>query len=87
MLYKPLLSANRPHEVRAVERQALLKTLNQALPGDTIMFNSRVKTIRKPRDVQSPIEVELENGDIIKTKVGHTEFLQHMKRSRVMSVL
>lgn len=58
-----------PYEVRAVERQALLKALNQALPSDTIMFNSRVKSIRKPRDMQSPTEVELENGNVIKTKV------------------
>lgn len=75
MLYNLLLSANRPYEVRAVERQALLKALNQALPSDTIMFNSRVKSIRKPRDMQSPTEVELENGNVIKTKVGNTKVL------------
>ncbi|KAG0606879.1 hypothetical protein M758_9G175700 [Ceratodon purpureus] len=58
-----------PHELRAVERQSLLRVLAEALPSDTIMFNSRVKNIRKPRDMQSLTEVELENNTVIRTKV------------------
>lgn len=58
-----------PHELRAVERQSLLRVLAEALPSDTIMFNSRVKNIRKPRELQSLTEVELDNSTVIRTKV------------------
>jgi hypothetical protein len=43
--------------------------LAEALPSDSIMFNSRVRNIRKPRKMQSPTEVELENSTVIRTEV------------------
>jgi hypothetical protein len=48
---------------------ALLRVLAEALPSDSIMFNSRVRNIRKPRKMQSPTEVELENSTVIRTEV------------------
>ena len=60
---------HRPYEMRAVERRYILEVLAKPLPSDAIKFNSRVKNINKPQSARKYIELELEDGTSIKTKV------------------
>jgi phytoene dehydrogenase-like protein len=62
----------RPHEMRIVERKALLEALAEQLPEGTIRFNSRVTSIKKPQTSSSQTtDLELQDGSTYSAKVGH----------------
>eukprot|EP01018_Ginkgo_biloba_P019777 Gb_21928 [translate_table: standard] len=63
------------HEVRCIQRRALLETLAKGLPPGTIRFNSKVASIRQSENSSSTI-IELGNKAVIKAKALEN-FLTH----------